>query len=178
MYLYIRVARVLAGALVKPRLGLDDVSELKLRVWPSDIDTYPEMNNGRYWTIMDLGRYDLAARTGLMQMAHRKGWLFVVAGGSIRYRHRLPPFSRFILRTSLTGHDGRWFYFVQEFVRRGQLAAQAVVRAGLRTEKELIPSETILKAYGREGWSPALPKWVQAWIESEDVRSVELAQSL
>jgi acyl-CoA thioesterase FadM len=178
MYLYLRVVRVLAGALVKPKLDLDDASELSLLVWPSDIDTYPEMNNGRYWTIMDLGRYDLAARTGLMQMARRKGWFFVVAGGSIRYRRRLPPFSRFLLRTSLVGHDGRWFYFVQEFVRRGQMAAQAVVRAGLRTEKELIPSETILKSYGRETWSPPLPDWVQAWTKAEDVRSIELAHSL
>jgi acyl-CoA thioesterase FadM len=178
MYPYLRVARVLAEGLVKPKLDLDDTSELRLRVWPSDIDTYPEMNNGRYWTIMDLGRYDLASRTGLMQMARRKGWLFVVAGGSIRYRRRLPPFSRFLLRTSLTGHDGRWFYFVQEFVRREQTAAQAVVRAGLRTEKELIPSEAILKAFGREGWSPPLPEWVKAWIEAEGARSVELAHCL
>ena len=170
MYLYLRVARVLAGALVKPNLGLDDISELKLRVWPSDIDTYPEMNNGRYWTIMDLGRYDLAARIGLMQMARRKHWLFVVAGGSIRFRRRLPPFSRFILRTSLVGHDGRWFYFVQEFFRRGQMAAQAAVRADLRTEKELIPSETVLKAFGREDWAPILPEWVRAWIEAENAR--------
>ena len=173
MYPYLRVARVLAGSLVKPRLGLEAVSELKLRVWPGDIDTYPEMNNGRYWTLMDLGRYDLAARTGLMQFARRKGWFFVVAGGSIRYRRRLPPFSRFLLRTSLVGHDGRWFYFVQEFVRREQMAAQAVVRAGLRTEKELVPSETILKAFGREGWSPPLPEWVRAWIQAENLRQTD-----
>jgi hypothetical protein len=146
MYIYLRVARVLAGVLSKPKLGLDDTSELRLRVWPGDIDVYPEMNNGRYWTIMDLGRYDLAARTGL------------------------PPLSRYLLRTSLAGHDGRWFYFVQEFVRREQTAAQAVVRAGLRTEKEIIPSETILEAFGWKGWSPSLPGWVQAWIEAEDAR--------
>ena len=170
MYPYLRVARVLAGALIKSKLGLDDASELRLRVWPSDIDAYPEMNNGRYWTVMDLGRYDLAARTGLMQMAHRKGWFFVVAGGSIRYRRRLPPFSRFFLRTSLVGHDGRWFYFVQEFSLRGRMAAQAVVRAGLRTKKELIPSDIVLQAFGREGWSPPLPEWVRAWAKAEDSR--------
>ena len=172
MYIYLRVARVLAGALFKPKLDLDDTSELSLQVWPSDIDTYPEMNNGRYWTIMDLGRYDLAARTGLMQMARRRRWFFVVAGGSIRHRRRLPPFSRYLLRTSLVGHDGQWFYFVQEFVRHKRMAAQAVVRAGLRTEKRLIPSKTILEAFGRKGWSPPLPEWIRAWIKAEDVRPV------
>jgi acyl-CoA thioesterase FadM len=170
MYLYLRVARVLAGTLVKPKLELEDMSELRLRVWPSDIDVYPEMNNGRYWTIMDLGRYDLAARTGLMRLARRKGWLFVVAGGSIRYRRRLPPFSRFVLRTSLVGHDGRWFYFVQEFVRGGKVAAQAVVRAGLRTEKEIISAETTLEAFERKDWSPPLPDWVGTWIAAEETR--------
>lgn len=170
MYPYLRVARILAGALVKPRLELEDGSELRLRVWPNDIDVYPEMNNGRYWTLMDLGRYDLAARTGLMRLAHKKGWSFVVAGGSIRYRRRLPPFRVFTLRTSLVGHDERWFYFVQEFVRRGTVAAQSVVRAGLRTEKEMIPVEAVLRPFGRGDWSPALPDWVGAWIEAERAR--------
>jgi len=170
MYPYFRVARILARAALKPRMGLDDTSELTLRVRLSDIDTYPEMNNGRFWTIMDLGRYDLAFRMGLMQMARRNGWYFVVAGGSIRYRRRLPPLARFVLRTELVGHDGRWFYFVQEFVHRGRIAAQAVVRAGLRTKSAAIPSTTILEAFGRSDWAPPLPEWVQAWMASEETR--------
>jgi hypothetical protein len=44
------------------------------------------------------------------------------------------------------------------------------VKAGLRTESGLIPSETILKAFGRDGWSPPLPEWVRAWIKAEDAR--------
>jgi acyl-CoA thioesterase FadM len=170
LYPYLRVALVLAGCLAKPKLRMEDAGELRLRVWPSDIDLYPEMNNGRFWTIMDLGRYDLAARTGLMRVAHRQGWFFVVAGGSIRHRRRLPPFSRFLLRTSLVGHDGRWFYFVQEFVRGGKVAAQAVVRAGLRTDKAMVPSKTVLGAVGREDWAPPLPDWVCAWIAAEEAR--------
>jgi len=93
------------------------------------------MNNGRFWTIMDLGRFDLAARAGLMRVARRQGWFFCRSRGEHPLPAAPPPFGRFLLRTSLVGHDGRWFYFVQEFVRGGKVAAQAVVRAGLRTGK-------------------------------------------
>jgi acyl-ACP thioesterase len=75
MYPYLRAARVLAGALIKLKLDLDDASEMRLRVRPNDIDAYPEMNNGR------------------------------------------------------------WFHFVQEFIRRKQVAAQAVVRAWIAAEE-------------------------------------------
>ena len=30
-----------------------------MRVWPNDLDTNAHMNNGRYLTLMDLGRFDL-----------------------------------------------------------------------------------------------------------------------
>jgi len=86
---HLRVAKILAGALVKPKLGLEDASEIRLRVWPNDIDVYPERNNGRHWTIMDLGRYDLAARTRLMRMAHR--YSFAQNYKTIKYYRHDPP---------------------------------------------------------------------------------------
>jgi len=44
---------------------------------------------------------------------------------------------------------------------------------GLSTEHELIPTETILRAFGREDWSPPLPEWVRAWIAAENVRPAD-----
>ena len=35
------------------------------RVWPTDLDVSLHMNNGRYLTLMDLGRLDLMLRTGV-----------------------------------------------------------------------------------------------------------------
>ncbi len=72
MYPYLRLLKVLLASRFGERLRMDSVTELKMRVWPSDIDIYPEMNNGRHLTLMDLGRIDLAGRTGLMRIAHRK----------------------------------------------------------------------------------------------------------
>ena len=43
----------------------EDVRASPFRVWPHDLDTSLHMNNGRYWTLMDLGRADLMIRSGL-----------------------------------------------------------------------------------------------------------------
>lgn len=170
MYPYLRVLRVLTSAVFKKKLDLNGVSELKLRVWLNDCDTYPEMNNGRHLTLMDLGRYDLAFRSGIMKMAGRKRWNFVVAGGSVRFRRRLPPFKHFILKSRLAGRDACWFYFVQETIRCGKICSQAVIRAGLRDKKGLIPAQTVLKAFGNESWNRPVPDWVQEWIKAEKAR--------
>jgi acyl-CoA thioesterase FadM len=170
VYPYLRVARVLITGLFKPRLGLTDESELKLRVWPMDIDTYPEMNNGRHLTLMDLGRYDLAARSGLWREVHRRKWGFVIAGASIRYRRKLRPFRRFILRSRLIGCDNTWFYFQQETWARGRMASQALIRAGVLSRSGVVPVKEVLPFFGRDSLEMELPDWVKAWIEAEDLR--------
>lgn len=167
MYPYFRLLKVLIASRYGHRLRLDSTSELKMRVWPSDIDIYPEMNNGRHLTLMDLGRIDLAGRTVLMRIAHRKNWGFVVAGSSVRYRHRLPPWHRFTLCTKIVGCDERWFYFHQETKQNGKTCSSALIRAGLKKPGGIVPVRDVLDAMGEKTWMPGLPDWVCAWIEAE-----------
>jgi acyl-ACP thioesterase len=54
MNLYLRLLWTLLRAPFKPRIVLGDTIELKLRVWPNDLDVNGHMNNGRYMTITDL----------------------------------------------------------------------------------------------------------------------------
>ena len=56
MNLYFRLLMLLIKLIRKPRLGLLDTSVLILRVLPNDLDMNMHMNNGRYLSIMDLGR--------------------------------------------------------------------------------------------------------------------------
>ncbi|MBJ7417049.1 MAG: thioesterase family protein, partial [Niveispirillum sp.] len=69
MNLIFRLLRVVLAALLSGRrvepLG---TSILGFRVWLNDIDTNLHMNNGRYFTIADLGRVDLMIRTGMLKM--------------------------------------------------------------------------------------------------------------
>ena len=170
MYPYFRLLRVLSRARLSRRLDFDSVSTLTFRAWPGDIDVFPEMNNGRQLTVMDLGRFDLGVRTGLMSLAHRRKWGFAVAGASVRYRKRIHLFKRFTLQSRLLGHDGRWFYFLQEYRCRSTLCSSALIRAGVTSKKGLVPTVEVLQAMGSEDWNPLLPDWVKAWIEADEMR--------
>ena len=151
-------------------LNLDEESVLKMRVFLGDLDFYPELNNGRHLTVMDMGRLDLAARTGLLRIVHREKWGLAVAGASVRYRHRLKAFKRFNLHTRIVGIDDRWFYFHQSTVREGKIHSSALVRAGITSKKGIVPVKTVLDAMGMSDWDPGIPEWVRAWTEAEELR--------
>ena len=170
MYPYFRFLRVLSSARLGRRLDLGAQSTLAFRAWPGDIDVFPEMNNGRQLTVMDLGRFDLGVRTGLMNLAHRRKWGFAVAGASVRYRKRIRPFKRFILHTRLLGYDERWFYFLQEYRCGSTLCSSALIRAGVTSRTGLVPTGVVMEAMGSGDWNPVLPNWVKAWIEADDKR--------
>ncbi len=57
------------------------------------------MNNGRYLTVMDLGRLNLILRTGLWRVVMKKKLAPVLASAQIRYRLPLKPFQLFDLET-------------------------------------------------------------------------------
>ena len=170
MYPYLRSARVLLAAQFGQRLKFDGESVLRLWIGLGDIDIFPEVNNGRHLTLMDLGRFDLAVRSGFWKTIHREGWGLTVGGASVRFRHRVPPFSRVLLRTRVVGRDDRWFYFHQKMETGGRVCSAALVRAGITSKGGLVPVERVLEATGRAGWEPELPEWVRAWIDADDQR--------
>lgn len=172
MYPYFRLAKVvLCGLMGKPK-QFGEVGTLNMLVWPSDIDFYPEMNNGRHLTLMDLGRIDLAVRTGLFKLIQRNGWGVLVAGASVRYSHPLRPLKRFALYTRPLGQDGRWFYFLQETVQGGKTCSSVIFRGGVRGKNGLVPARKVLKQMGQAEWEPELPSWVTSWIEADENRKM------
>jgi acyl-CoA thioesterase FadM len=170
MYPYLRFARVVLASPFGPRLTFDSESVLSLRIWPGDIDLFPEVNNGRHLTLMDLGRFDLTLRSGFVKVLHRQGWGLTVGGASVRFRRRVPPFRKVRLRTKIVGHDDRWFYFHQRIEWDGTTCSAALVRAGITSRGRLVSVPTVLEAAGLTGWDPELPAWVRSWIEADDAR--------
>jgi acyl-CoA thioesterase FadM len=152
-------------ALFRRRIAPTNASAIRLRVWPNDIDINLHMNNGRYLSLMDLGRMDLIARIGVLRPAIRRGWLPVLGNVAIRFRRQLEPFESFTLRSRILCWDAKWFYMEQVFEKRdGDVAATALVRGVLRAKTGVIAPPDVLALISAPPESPAVPDAVAKWM--------------
>jgi acyl-CoA thioesterase FadM len=125
------------------------------------------VNNGVYLSMLDVARVDLMLRSG-MAAALRKHKIYpVVAAETIRFRRSLQLFQAFEVETSVLGWDEKAIIIQHHFLRRGELVADAVVRARfLRRQGGPVGSRELLELLdvpARTGPSPELPPWVDAW---------------
>ena len=167
MNLFFRLLLLLSSMPFKKSLDFLDISELRFRVLLNDLDIYGHMNNGRYLTLMDLGRMDWIWRTGLGHAARKNRWKPLVAASTIRYKKALTLGKHFTLRTRILGWDKKWFYIEQSFRRGERLVALAVVKGLFRGPQGNVPPEEVLKEINQKGTSPALPESVRLWVASE-----------
>jgi acyl-CoA thioesterase FadM len=151
-----------------------DTSTLRFRVWPLDLDANIHMNNGRYLSIMDLGRLDLMVRVGLIKTVLKKKWMPVLSAATIRYRIALNPFQKFTLQTRILWWDEKWFYMEQRFVidggdKDGAVAAIAFVKGSFydRKARATVPSQTLTDLIGVTD-KPEKPAHIASWIAAED----------
>lgn len=176
MNLYFRVLWVLIASFFRPHVT--DVLQggvLRCRVLPNDLDTNGHMNNSRYLTIMDLGRFDLVLRTGLMHMMLKQKSVPILSAAKIRYRLPLNPFQPFDLHTRIICWDEKWFYIEQRFViitgeKKGAVAAIALVKGSFFNQqtKNTVPTEDVLRHLHWSGPSPAFPSHIVKWQEAEE----------
>lgn len=148
MYVWTRLAKVVGVGLLAPRRGLLEPSVLEFRVWPVDLDTNLHLNNGRYLSLMDLGRWDLLLRAGLVGALLRRRWLPMVARAEIRYLRPLGPFRHYALETRLARWDAKWIFIAQRFLRGDQVHAEAQIQGLLRGPKGNVPPEAVLALAG------------------------------
>jgi len=99
-----------------------------------------------------------------------KKWGVVVAGSSVRYRHRLKLFQRYFLHTQIAGTDEKWIYFHQQTVRNGKIHSAALVRTGVTSEKGIVKVEEVSQAMGYAEFKPTMPEWIRAWAEADELR--------
>lgn len=175
MNLYFRLLLFMIRVRFRSRLGIWDTSHVTFRVNPLDLDLQRHMNNGRYLSLMDLGRMDLMLRSRFWQRITGQGWYPVVAGQTITYRRSLLLWERFDLASRVIGHDDRWIYMEQVFRRDGQVVADAIVRARfLRRTGGSVPVDELIALVGPLPEHLTLPEWVAEWNEGSSQHGREL----
>ena len=160
----------------RPRLRLpEQASVLGFRVWLHDLDTSLHMNNGRYWSLMDLGRADLMLRTGLWRAVLRHRWVPVVNAGTIRFRRELRLFRAIKVETGILCWEESWLVMQHRFISHGRdgaeiVAAHALVRAALydRAAKSYVPVARLFAETGVTSQSPGPSPEVAAFLAAED----------
>ena len=170
MYPFLKLTATLIKAKFHSKLSLEDKSVLKLRAGFTDIDMFMELNNARYFTYMELGRWDFSYRCGFLGLMKRHKWGVALGGASVRFRRRIPLLSKFTLTTQLVCHDGRWFYFLQQTHSNNKICSSALMKLGVTSKNGLVPATEVIKKIDREDWGADIPGWVSAWIEAESQR--------
>lgn len=144
------------------------VSRTSFRVLPSDADTLGHMNNGRFLSIADLGRFELLQDAGLYGPMRKRGWYPVVVASTISYRKSLDLWQKYDVESRFVGIDDRAVYVEQRFTVGGEIYAQMVIRGRFLKEKGgLVPMDDLIEFFGVSRDDVRLPEWLQRW--SEDV---------
>lgn len=186
MNLWFRLFRILVSAWRgSPLTHTAHVSRLSLRVWPTDLDTSLHMNNGRYLTLMDLGRVDWTIRCGLLRIVMKNKWVPVATTATARFVREMRVWQKFTLETRIVGWADTQLFFEHRFLfdggkRNGQLAALAVVKAGIydRGARRFVPMSELIDLTELEGDQPPVREDIAAFLEAETrINAVSKAQN-
>ncbi len=175
MNLWLRLLWVMLSSLWRPALDpRSGVSRVNFRVWPHDLDLNMHMNNGRYLTIMDVGRIDFVLRTGLWKPLWQHRWSPIISTAAIRFRRELRPFEHYRVETRLVAWTDTTAVMEQTFVSSSsrRVAARALVKAGFyaRSDRAYVTVRRVVEALGaspEQAESPPLTPEVEAFLKAD-----------
>jgi len=165
--LWLRLVWALFSWRSRGPLSVWDMGSRTFRVWPTDLDIFNHKNNGKYLSLMDLGRFDVLKRSGAWKALVKKGWYPVVVAETITFRKSLAPWMTFQIESKIIGWDAEAFYAEQRFTVGGEIYASAVVRLRfLARPRGVVTPQMILEFLGEPAVVPVLPEWVADWSKT------------
>ncbi|WP_309082386.1 thioesterase family protein [Zhihengliuella sp.] len=157
-------------------VGVFDVARLDMRAMPTDIDTAGHINNGMYFSLFDLGRFDLMLRAGVWNGMVKRRWVPVVQAETVHFRKSVTLGQKFTMETRIAGLDERHIFLEQRIVSDGEIYASGMIAARFRNRGGAVPMPEVLAVFGTE--PPAdlrVPDWVEAWLEATRLPSTRQA---
>ncbi|KAJ0404797.1 hypothetical protein P43SY_003473 [Pythium insidiosum] len=152
------VHRALNKNTMKPGYGLLYPAVWRARPGFLDCDVNMHLNNASYLYNMELARWHFSAATGIVHEAVKKRQMFLVGSQSIRYRHPIPPFRPYEIRTQVVYWDDSWVYFLHHFQcpTTGKLYAEGLCRATVKEGKRRVSGQELY--YNATGLMVDTPK--------------------
>lgn len=147
-----------------PRYDVNDVGRLTLRVLPTDLDINNHVNNGVYFSLMDLGRFDLLHRSGAWAVMMKNGYYPVVASETITFRKSLAPWQQYVLESKIVGYDEKAVFLEQRFVVDGEIYAQGFIRGRfLKKTGGVVSLQELAEVLDVDTSTVVLPEWLSQW---------------
>lgn len=140
---------------------------LNMRVMPNDLDIYGHVNNGRYLSLMDLGRLHLLYTTELLQPILKKKWAPLLGSVKIHFLKPLRLFQKFQLTTQTIYWDDKWIYIEQKFHRQDQLCAVALLKILFISQSGKVNPQDIVELLPHPPTKPPIPHTLKYWLEAE-----------
>lgn len=148
-------------------IGIHDVGRIGFRVLPTDLDVLGHLNNGVYFSLMDLGRLDLMIRSGAWPKLQERGYYPVMGNETITFRKSLMPRQQYVLESRIVGYDDRAVYVEQRFVVEGEIYASAMTRGRfLKKSGGVVSISEISEVVGVDATTLRPPAWVEQWAQS------------
>ena len=170
MNLYLRLLKILLRLPFVRRQELLDASRLAFRVWPNDCDLNLHLNNGRYLTFMDLGRFHMIAQIGFLGALFRRRWAPVLSAAEMNFIRPLGPLQKFELVTRMLSWDEKYFYIEQRFEVGGRLHAIGMVKGLFLHGRERVESRAVMTLLGLDTPAPDMPEALRHWIALSELK--------
>ena len=148
------------------KLHIHDVGRTTFHVLPTDIDVLGHMNNGVYFSIMDLGRMDLMIRAGAWAQLSKNGFYPVASNETISFRKSLEAWKKFTLETRIVGYDAKAVFVEQRFVVDGEIFARGFMRGRfLKKTGGTVSVDELADALGVDTTTVTRPAWLARWSD-------------
>ena len=143
---------------------MHDVAVTPFRVMPTDLDVLGHMNNGVYFSIMDLGRMDLMIRAGVWKKLTERGFYPVVSKETISFRKSLQPWQRFTVETRIAGYDDKAVFIEQRCVVKGEIFARGFMCGRfLKKTGGTVSIAELADVLDVDPTEVTLPEWLARW---------------
>ena len=157
MRLRIRLIILIIASFFRKRLSLIDENVLSLRVLPNDCD-FISVSSDRYVALMGLGDVNIVLRAGLLSTMYRRKWYPMTRIVTIRYRHPLRMFQKYLLRSRTIYWDDKWIWVEHIFDRNGRTQALGITKVMFVGSDGVVPVSQAIDAVGESLTPPPEPE--------------------